>query len=112
MLSILNAIAIVSIIASSHTPCVHQVGCFRYNCQDYTRDAMLLLRQNGYDAWAAYGIKTGIGLHNWIGVTIDGTTYHIEPQTGSLVYPSRRGSLTGDIGPYEFSRRGVVRGVW
>ena len=109
--NIIIALAIVSLVANSHTYCARQVGCFRYDCQDYTKDAILLLRHEGYEAYPAVGIQTGIGPHVWVLVKINGTTYHIEPQTASVVVPSIRGCIDCDRGPYEFSHIGVARGL-
>jgi hypothetical protein len=94
------AMLIILHVATTHEPCFHQLGCFRYNCADYTRDAVLLLRSAGYEAYPMCGLipSKSFSYHAWVGINLEGKEYSIDPQTGRFV-------------DYITGRRCVVRGV-
>lgn len=86
------------------------VGGVRYNCADFTKDALLALRSNGYNETTAYALCNGDlkegNWHYWIGITLqNGTMIEIEPQNGQII--------TDHSGIYSpWGRRCVVRGIW
>jgi len=86
------------------------VGGVRYNCGDFTKNALLALRSNGYNettssALCNEGLKPG-NWHYWINVTLsNGTALEIEPQNLNII--------TDHSGIYSpWGRRCVVRGIW
>lgn len=88
---------------------MHEVGYDRYNCADFTADSVLALRERNYTAYPVCGWLNH-GYHAWIGVEINETIYHIEPQDGVLIYPSTADDYDPS-NPYFFGRRCIVRGV-
>lgn len=84
------------------------VGGIRYNCADFTKDAVLALRQNNFTAYPLCN-----GTHAWVGVDLspnpktdwvwaydNPNLIQIEPQTLKVVED------------YIDGRRCVVRGIW
>lgn len=89
-------------LISQNQYCYLQQGCFRYNCADFTHDAIFMLRFDGFTAYPMCGWMDH-KYHAWIGLELDGNFYNIEPQIAEIIYPN------GDN--YKFGRRCVVRGL-
>lgn len=115
-MNITLTLMLVLSIANSHIYCMYGTcppGVMRYNCADFTRDAVLAVRAAGCgtgimgdnSSCIVYPILGWHGhiYHAWLGLEINGTLYNIEPIEGSLVYP--------DSVVYRRGRRGVVRGI-
>lgn len=107
-LSLMLQIALV--VANNHSYCLHQVGCERFNCADFTKTLVLELRTNNFTSYPALGYLNH-KRHSWVIAEINETQYHIEPQTANLIYPSTVENYDY-FSPYFFTRRGVVRGVY
>lgn len=113
-------------------------GTDRYNCQDFTRDAMLALREEGYNAYAVYGLASSQTLggwsiegdsrmfgHDWVRVEIGDSFVDYEATnsqtlaSGTLIRACRTNLLSMNgtdctmvDEDYEPLRRAIVRGVW
>ena len=90
--------------------CMHEVGCERFNCQDYTEMGITVLRFHDFNAYPMCGWYAH-SQHVWIGVEIDGEVYHVEPQGAELVFPS----TVDDYAPTSYTYFGghpcVARGM-
>ncbi len=95
--------------------CITQVGCFRYNCGDYTAVGITILRWHNFTAYAMCGWYAH-SQHNWLGIEIDNKTYHVEPQGAEIIHPSS----VEDYAPTSYTyfgghpcvARGITQYVW
>lgn len=105
MMNITFAIGLL-LVLQSQQHCQTQVGCFRYNCADFTADGVSILRANGFPAVPACGF-TAHNYHTWIKIG----DYHIEPQGAVLIHPSTINDYAPSSSVYFFTRTCVVRGI-
>ncbi len=55
-----------------------------YNCANFTKEQIAMLKENGYDAHAICGTRNGT-LHAWVAVEFEKEEYWVEATTGRLV---------------------------
>lgn len=117
-MNITVVLMLVSLIANNHTWCMYGTctdGSLRYNCMDFSHDAVLLLRENNITSYAMCGWYNH-GFHYWIAVdlTLNPKTdwfwayenpnlIQIEPQSAQIIYPDELFYLRG--------RRCITRGL-
>jgi hypothetical protein len=79
------------------------IGVLRYNCADFTRDTVLLLRENNVTTYPMCGWYQH-KYHAWVGVEFNNSFYNIEPQSSQIVYPDELEYVRG--------RRCITRGIY
>jgi len=103
-------LALIAIVSQNEYCMYSDCGeSLRYNCQDFTRDAVLILRANGYDAYPAFGYLNHKA-HSWVVIYIGGNQIHIEPAENMVIYPTTMEDYDS-YNPYFFRRTGVARGL-
>ena len=91
---------IVANVSTTHKWCMYgecPSGVLRYNCEDFTHDAVLLLRKNNVTSFPLCGSYAYGEEHAWVGVEYNHTLYNIEPQTDRIVYPNSTNYMRGHV---------------